>query len=215
MSSGCPCCGRTNAHYVPVRAPDGLPSRPVVCGLCAKHQGSNGYDLKRRDHTHIDMWREDLRDREQALTDAHEQVVGKLQAQITRLEGKLEERPIQTVEVHVDKAELDEAWRQRDRAFRSRDRVMTDMTLLHLLHFETSSGKCRCGLQASRCEEMTILDGSRALNAWERWQTERRRRQEHHQLPSGHPGVVDARWDPDDATADAYRDFHELGVLDD
>lgn len=109
----------------------------------------------------------------------------------------------ENVDAHVLRAAQEEA----ERAFRSRDAVMRAMTLLHLRHFETGSGRCRCGRQADDCEERVILDGSRALRAWERRHTEWRRRGEPHDLPSGHPGVVDARWDPDEDDRRLFDDY--------
>jgi hypothetical protein len=206
--AGCPCCGRTNAIYSQVRAPDGLPSRAVVCGLCSRHQGSHEIDLKRRSEMHIEMWREDLAEQEERLTDQRLRETAGLELTIAELRQELEERPVQVVYENVDKQTLDDAISETNRAFRSRDRVLRDMTTLHLKHFETGSGRCRCGKPADDCDERVILDGSRALRAWERRHTEYRRRGEPHSLPHGHPGVVDARWDPD-TDRDLYDEFED------
>lgn len=206
--AGCTCCGRINAIFGQVRAPDGLPSRALVCGLCSRHQGNHETDLKRRNVCHIEMYQEDLLEQEERLTEQRLTEVAAREETISELRQELEERPVQVVYENVDKQVLDNALSEQNRAFRSRDRVLRDMTMLHLLHFELDSGKCRCGKPADDCEERVILDGSRALRAWERHQHEARRRGDPHSLPMGHPGIVDARWDPDEED-DLYDEFDD------
>ena len=108
---------------------------------------------------------------------------------------------------NVDQPYLDQSRESRERAFRSRNRVLRDMTNLHLLHYEVAGGRCRCNRPADDCPERMILDDSKALHAWERRQTELRKRGEPHLLPVGHPGVVDARWHLDDELATRYREL--------
>ncbi|MCU1635774.1 MAG: hypothetical protein JWQ68_1013 [Cryobacterium sp.] len=118
---------------------------------------------------HIEMWREDLTEQqEERLTDQRLREIASLELTIAELRQELDERPIQVVYENVDKQTLDDAISETNRAFRSRDRVLRDMTTLHLKHFETESGRCGCGKPADGCDERVILDGSRALRAWER-----------------------------------------------
>lgn len=197
-NGGCVCCGRINATFAAVRAPDGLPTRTNVCGLCARHQGNLESDFKKRNDVHIEMWREDLREREEEL-----------ETIITDLRQELLDRPVQSVNVHIDQPILDEAREGAQRAFRSRDSAFVALTRLHMLHFEATADKCRCGRKADDCDERRVLDGSKALRAWEKRQSDARRRGDWSLLPRDHPGVVDARWDPDEEDLKLYEELRD------
>jgi hypothetical protein len=182
-----------------------------VCGICSRHQGQLQMDLKRRIRDHIDLWREALADSVQELQGAHAAEVDRLESTINGLRSQLSDeiakRPLQVVNHYVGQDLIDEALENRARAYHSRDQAFRDMTLLHMLHFEVApSGKCRCGKLIDDCEEAGILESSRALRGWERKHAERRRRGEPNLLPDGHPGIVDARWDPDDDSVAEFED---------
>jgi hypothetical protein len=144
------------------------------------------------------MWREDKRETVDNATKQTQRKVAGLEETIRQLRSELEERPVQVVFKNLDQEDVDAAHEAARRAYRSRDRAFLDLTRVHMLHFETAAARCRCGKSLEQCEEATIVDTSTALRGWERNHNERRRRGDPHLLPQGHPGVVDARWDPDD-----------------
>lgn len=206
---GCRCCGRANALFGPQREFNGLPSASIVCDLCARHLGSHSRKSARRDRDHKAMWAEDLRETVERLEEQGDQVVAELETKVSELETELEERPYRIVYKNLDQEEVVEAHNAAERAYRSRDRAFVALTRVHLLHFETSDGHCRCGRRWDQCEEAAIVDTFRALRHWERHHHERRRQGQRHHLPQGHPGIVDARWDPDDANVEDDFDEYE------
>lgn len=167
-------------------------------------------DLKKRIREHTDLWEYALEARTEELNEAHAAELAQRDAVIAELkanlEAEIEERPVQVVNQYVGQEKIDEALANRDRAYRSRDSAFFDLTRLHMLHFEQSAGRCRCGKPIDDCEEAAILDGSKALRGWEREQTRRRKLDLDHHLPRNHPGVVDARWDPDDDSVTEFVD---------
>lgn len=206
-SKPCRCCGLETALFGPPRMFNGLPAAAIVCDLCARHQGSHQSELRKRDRDHVEMWREDKREAVTALVERHERTVAGLQETIRELQTTLDERPVQVVYQNLDQEEVDQAHQHARRAYRSRDRAFLDLTRIHLLHFELSAGRCRCGKPLDRCEEAAIVDTAKALRGREHHHAERRRQGKPHLLPHGHPGIVDARWDPDDDTAAEFDDY--------
>lgn len=148
------------------------------------------------------MWKEHEREAIEHLTEWHEAALAVLERERRAAQEELDQRPVRVVAENLDQDAVNTAHQRADAARRSRDWAYVDLARLHMLHFETSSGKCRCGKAWERCEEAVILDQSKPLRRWERAEHERRRAGDVHMLPPGHPGVVDARWDPDDNIPD-------------
>lgn len=157
----CPCCQRDNAIPARVKAPDGLPSRAVVCGLCSRHQGSDTIDRKRADTAHIEMWREDLREAVEGTTEHFQKMIDEMRAE-------LDGRPVSVRVVNEDLDEMNRLRAEIDRLFRSRNRVVDIMADLHEHHRELSNGKCSCGRKIEHCKEAALFDQCGPLKAWER-----------------------------------------------
>lgn len=200
----CRCCETPDAIYGPARAPDGLPTAAIVCGLCSKHQGSHEFDLKKKDRVHKEMWAESKREALEDLTETYDAKLAAKDAEIERLEHELASRPIQVVTENLDLAVVAEAHGKAQSAYRSRDSAFRQLTRVHMLHHETRAGFCRCGKPIDDCEIAALVEGSRALRTWEWVNAERRRKGQVHSLPRDHPGIVDARWDPEH---DEIREF--------
>ena len=107
------------------------------------------------------------------------------------------------VKQNLDLETVQAAKAESERAFRSRDHAFLMLSRIHLLHHEVTGCRCRCGLTWERREIAAIVDSSKALKNWEHKQSERRRLGRDHVLPPNHPGVVDARWDPNEATPES------------
>lgn len=197
-SGPCRCCGLTDALFGPRRSFNNLPTAAIVCDLCAHHQGSHEADQSRRSRGHLEMWREHELHAIEQLTECHQDAVAALEGRLRAAQEELERRPVRVVNQNLDQEEVNAAHEAEEAAYRSRDWAYVDLARLHMLHFEASGGKCRCGKAWERCQEGAILDLSKSLRRWERAQADRQRRGDVHMLPQGHPGIVDARWDPDD-----------------
>jgi hypothetical protein len=141
---------------------------------------------------HAELWRELARSR-QLERDARE---GQLRNQLAELEQKLRDRPTRTVERWVDLDELEEAREEAERAFRSRDNAWQALCMVRLLHREGQPGQCRCGLRLDRCKIAQVVDHYPGLEKWEKEQVGRLRRGLQHNLPDGHPALLDRRWEP-------------------
>jgi hypothetical protein len=98
--------------------------------------------------------------------------------------------------VRTTSRELEEAREEADRAFRSRENAWQALCMVRLLHREGQPGQCRCGLRLDRCKTAQIVDHYPALEKWEKEQVLRLRRGLSHNLPEGHPAVLDRRWEP-------------------
>lgn len=193
----CKCCELPDAIFGPQKSFNGLPMAQIVCDLCARHQRSMLVDVQKKERDHREMWMESNRYDLEVMADKHAEEVEELQASIAALQ-KLDERPVQVVETNLDAGVVSKAHEDARKAYRSRDHAYLQMTKVHMLHFEVKAGLCRCGIPIEECEIAMIFEGFRGLLAWERNQWERRRRHQNHMLPDGHPGITDARWDPDE-----------------
>lgn len=203
----CRCCELDDAPFGPQRSFNDLPMAAIVCGICSKHQRSLLVDVQKRERDHREMWIESKRYALEVLADNHADVVASLQATIDGLKEELEARPVRVVFENLDAEEVQAAHAAAQSAYRSRDYAYLQLTKIHMHHFEAQVGQCRCGVPIDECEVGAVVDGFRGLKAWERNQTERRRRDQHHMLPRDHPGIIDARWDFDEdevAEFDAY-----------
>lgn len=162
--------------------------RPRRCPQCHDH----ARDSPRANQAHIEMWRALARSRKQD----HERVEAQLRDQIAQLEQDLRDRPTRIVERWVDQDELEEAHTEADRAFRSRENAWQALCMVRLLHREGQPGQCRCGQRLDRCKTAQIVDRYPALEKWEREQVSRLRSGLTHNLPEGHPALLDRRWEP-------------------
>jgi hypothetical protein len=141
---------------------------------------------------HSEFWRELARSRQRD----HDATGARLKARIAELEQELRDRPTQTVERWVDRDQLEEAREEADRAFRSRENAWQALCMVRLIHREGQPGQCRCGLRLDRCKVAQIMDHYPALEKWEKEQVRRLRRGLSHNLPDGHPALLDRRWEP-------------------
>lgn len=180
---GCKCCGLVDAIFAPRKAFNGLPQANIVCDLCARHQGSDAYDLKKAVQVHREMWAEHERERVEALTERHEARVAERDAKIEQLQEELDQRPVQVIEKWVDADVLHEAHAAATAAYRSRDHAFRQMCLIHMKHHEVTGERCSCGRSIADCDVVGVLEGYRALMRWERKQEERRDQGLSHQLP--------------------------------
>lgn len=141
---------------------------------------------------HAELWRDlaRLQQRRHDLTEAQ------LREQLAQMEQELRDRPTQTVDRWVDLDKLEEAEREALRAFRSRTNAWQALCEIRLLHCEAQAGQCRCGLRIDRCKIAQIIGHYPALEKWEREQLSRLRGGLEHNLPDGHPAVLDRNWQP-------------------
>lgn len=205
----CKCCELQDAMFGPRKSPDGLPMDHGVCDLCSRHLGSHESKLRKKERDHREMWIESLRYTVETLTEQHAEELARRDEQEAALQEELVSRPVQVVIENLDIEVVKEAHRKAQGAYRSRDHAFRQLTMIHLQHFEAHAGQCRCGLPIDDCEIALIVDNYRALKTWEYINTERRKRHQIHQLPKHHPGIIDARWDPDEeqrAEFDSYDD---------
>jgi hypothetical protein len=163
-------------------------NRQRTCPPCHEH-GSNSLEASR---VHAELWRTLARSR-QLERDAREV---QLKDRIAHLEQELCDRPTQTIDRWVDLDQLEEARGEADRAFRSRENAWQALCMVRLLHREGQPGQCRCGLRLDRCKTAQIVDHYPALEKWEKEQVIRLRRGLSHNLPEGHPAILDRRWEP-------------------
>jgi len=162
--------------------------RPRRCPPCHDHAP----DIAQANRDHIEMWRALARSRKQD----HERVEVQLRDQIAQLEQDLRDRPTRTVDRWVDRDELEEARSEADRAFRSRENAWQALCMVRLFHREGQPGQCRCGQRLDRWKTAPIVDHYPALEKWEREQVRRLRSGLSHNLPEGHPALLDRRWEP-------------------
>ena len=200
----CKCCHLEDALFGPPRSFNGLPVAQIACDLCAKHQGSHVEDFKKREKMHCEMWAESKREALEDLGNDYEVKLSNLKDEIAGLKQELDERPVQVVTENLDAGVVAEAHEDARGAYRSRDTAFRRMTQVHMLHHESRAGYCRCGREIDDCEVAALVEGFRALKTWEWVNSERRRKRQVHSLPKDHPGIVDARWDPD---SDEIREF--------
>lgn len=179
----CKCCALDNAIFSPRKAFNGLPQAAIVCDLCARHQGSDAYDLRKAGQVHREMWTEHERERIEDLTQRHQRLLDERDAKISQLEEELEARPVQVVEKWVDADVLHGAHEAATAAYRSRDHAFRQMVLLHMKHHEVTGERCSCRRSIADCDVVGVLEGYRALLRWERKQEERRDQGLTHQLP--------------------------------
>jgi hypothetical protein len=118
------------------------------------------------------------------------------QGRIAELEQELHDRPTRPVHHWVDQDELEKAREEAQRAFRSRENAWQALCEIRLLHREGQAGQCRCGLRLDRCKIVQIVDHYPALEKWEKEQLSRVRGGLTHNLPEGHPAVLDRNWQP-------------------
>lgn len=188
VGHACSCCLRPWSECaVDMSRSDDHP-RPRRCPPCHGHAG----DIARADRDHIEMWRTLARSRKQD----HERVEAQLKARIAELEQDLRDRPTRTVDRWVDRDQLEEARAEADRAFRSRENAWQALCMVWLLHREGQPGQCRCGQSLDRCKTAPIVDHYPGQEKWEREQVRRLRSGLTHNLPKGHPALLDRRWEP-------------------
>jgi hypothetical protein len=150
-----------------------------------------------RDRQHHEMYAEGARYAIEVSEQAHAAEVERLQQRIRELEEELAARPVRIVTENLDLERVQEAERQRDQAYRSREMAFQALAEVHMLHFSRDSKRCSCGTAYVHCKIAQIVDQHPALMRWERRQAERKRNGLDHLLPPGHPGVLDATWEPE------------------
>ena len=188
VGHACSCCLRPWSEcFVDVTRSDDRP-RQRTCPPCHQH-GPNMLEASR---VHAELWRELARSR-QAERDARE---AQLRNRIAQLEQELHDRPTRTVDRWVGLDELEEARDEAQRAFRSRDNAWQALCMVRLIHRESQPGQCRCGQRLDRCKTAEIVDHYPGRENWEREQVRRLRNGQSHDLPDGHPALLDRRWEP-------------------
>lgn len=210
----CKCCQLEDAIFGPQRSFNDLPMALIVCNLCSRHQRSLPADLIKRDREHCEMWAESKRYALEDLTERHEKEIARLEAHVETLQEELDNRPVQVVTENLDIEEVQQAHEDAETAYHKREHAFLQLTRIHMLHYEAQVGKCRCGIPTEECDVAWIVDNFRALKNWEHNQTARRRQGRDHMLPANHPGIIDARWDPDDdevAEFAPYRNWDATG----
>ena len=203
----CRCCGLDNAIFTRRKGPDGLPTAPICCDLCAKHQGSHESSLRKAMTVHREMWEEHERERVEDLTEAHYAVVAAKDVKIAELTEELEKRPIQVVEKWVDADELHQAHEQATAAYRSREHAFRQLCLIHMNHHELKGERCSCGQSIASCNVVGIVEGYRSLLRWEYKQEQRMDSGLHHELPREYVrklGRRDEGYDDDEFEPYAY-----------
>jgi len=188
VGHACSCCLRPWSEcFVDVVSSDDRP-RQRTCPSCHEH-GPNTLEASR---VHAEVWRDLARSR-QRERDSRE---AQLRDRIAELERELNDRPERTVTRWVDLDELEEARDEAQRAFRSRENAWQSLCMVRLLHREGQAGQCRCGLRLDRCKTAEIVDHYPGLVKWEKEQVRRLRAGQSHNLPEGHPAILDRRWEP-------------------
>jgi hypothetical protein len=179
----CGCCQRPwNECVTDAGRSDGR-DRQRTCGQCHTHAGNTM--MANRDH--IEMWR--------ALVSKRNAAVARLQEQVHDLDQELRDRPEKMVDRYIDLDQLQNAQDQADRAFKSRENAWKTLCMVRLLHREGQPGQCRCGQPLNRCKTAELVDRYPGLEKWEKEQVRRFRDHLDHNLPSGHPALIDPRWE--------------------
>ena len=171
---------------------------PIVCDLCARHQGSDVHDLRKAAATHHQIWQEHERERVDGLTETHEAKLRERDAEIETLRQELDERPVQVVEKWVDADTLEEAHEFARQAYASREHAFRQLCLIHMNHHELRGERCSCGRSIADCDVVGIVEGYRALLRWERAQEEREERGLSNGLPYEYVRKLGRRADEDD-----------------
>ncbi|WP_131732751.1 hypothetical protein [Actinomadura formosensis] len=174
-----------------------MPAKASVCGICARHLGDSPTKVKRREAEHFEQWQYDAQLVEEAHADEVDRlniVIADLQAAVERKQKELDSRPFRTVIENLDQATVDDALDRCDRAYRARDSTFSALSEVRLLHHDIGDGQCQCGRRVKICKIAVLVDGYRALEAWEANQWRRKQHGLHHLLPMGHPGVINPRW---------------------
>jgi len=185
----CTCCKRPwDICVADADGGFGGQNRQRTCPACHDH----GPAPMATNRVHIELWRTVVRYERQEY-DAKET---RLRNRISELEQELRNRPEKTVERYVDLQELDEARTEAQRAFRSRENAWQALCMVRLIHREGQVGQCRCGLRLDRCKVAPIVNHYPGLEKWEREQIRRLRNGYDHNLPDGHPAILDPRWEP-------------------
>jgi hypothetical protein len=188
VGHACSCCRRPWSECaVDMGRSDDHP-RLRKCPACHGH----AEDSTEANGAHIEMWRALARSRKQD----HERVEAGLRERIAELEQELHDRPTRPVHHWVDQDELEKAREEAQRAFRSRENAWRALCEIRLLHREAQAGQCRCGQRLDRCKIVQIVDHYPALEKWEKEQLSRVRGGLTHNLPDGHPAVLDRNWQP-------------------
>lgn len=188
VGHACACCQRPWSDCgVDMSRADDRP-RQRRCPECHGH----AEDTPEAGQAHIRMWKTLARSRKQD----HEKVEEQLSERITELEQELRDRPTRPVHHWVDRNELEEAHEKAERAYRSRESAWRALCEIRLLHREGEAGHCRCGERLDRCKIAQIVDRYPGLEKWETGQVRRLRAGESHELPDGHPAVLDRNWRP-------------------
>lgn len=162
--------------------------RQQTCPPCHDH----GPFMMAANRAHIDLWQSLARGRQRN----HDATEARLERRITELEQEIRDRPTQTVERYVDRDKLEAAREEAERAFRSRENAWQALCMVRLIHREGQPDQCRCGLRLDRCKVAPIVDHYPGLEKWEKEQVHRLRNGLDHNLPEGHPVLLDARWEP-------------------
>jgi hypothetical protein len=184
----CTCCQRPWDICIADTAEFGGQDRQRTCPACHDH----GPAAMAADRAHIELWRAVVRSRQRD----HDAKEAQLMSRISELEQKLRDRPEKIVERYVDLQELNEARDEARRAFRSRENAWQALCMVRLLHREGQPAQCRCGLRLDRCETAQIVNHYPGLEKWEKEQIHRLRNGCDHNLPDGHPVILDPRWEP-------------------
>ncbi len=87
----CVCCKLPNTIMEPSRVPNGLPALLRVCRLCTRHQeGGHSTLLRKREHTHRQMWAENTREQLERAGEAHRAELTARDARIAELTKELD-----------------------------------------------------------------------------------------------------------------------------
>lgn len=197
----CGCCRSPNAHFARVKAPDGLPARPSLCGICTRHWGDGPAAVKRRDQDHYEQWQHDaelLHEGHRAELARRDESIAELQATVGELRVELDERPVRVVRENLDQETVDQANDERQRAFAARDSAYRLIAQFRAAHHDTGRGTCKCGMSVEKCEVTELINSDRSYLRWEARQLETIRLHGSYssKLPRGHPALINPRWSP-------------------
>ncbi len=201
----CGCCRSSNVYFAQVKAPDGLPAKASLCGICSRHWGDSPTAAKRRDQDHYEQWQHDaevLRDVHRVELARRDESIAELKGTIAKLEQKLDQRPVRVVRENLDQEAVDQAHQERDRAQAARDAAYGLMAQFRGEHHDTGRGTCKCGVSTEKCEVTKILNSDRSFLRWETRQLDLVRRNGPYfsKLPRGHPALINPRWSPPEPT---------------
>jgi hypothetical protein len=182
-------------------------SDQIVCKSCLRHQGDTTTKAVQRDFDHVKLWqselaiareghaeaihrlREVIQDQEERIAESRTKV-GDLEAAVR--EG-FQNAPLPAVERWWKDEQVTAAYQQRDAAYRSRDWLFRALWAIDNLHHpeEKHRDQCSCGLRASSCKILIVLDPvTESLIRWEQAQVERLRKGHPESLPDNHPEVL-------------------------